>query len=343
MAWRVGILGAGDMGKVHAGILRREKRVRVAAVADPDTEARRYLAAVCDAKPLATLEALLAEKLDVLFISSPNFTHAPAVLAALEKKLHVFCEKPMALNLQEADQILSAVQRSGRLYQLGFNRRFAPAYLAVKMTIEAGFTPFLADIKMNEGELRHREWIQDPAATGGFLNENTLHFLDMVQWLQGPIREIFAVGKANLYRDLNDFVLTLLTENGHMAAITASGHATWYYPTERVELIGAHEILITEELEKVSHSPEVRRPAQITDFSQLSREQKWGYEQEIQAFLDGIEHGLSSPYSAEMGYEIMQLVQACYESVRSGQKVLVPAREKGGFMRQRQEALAAVL
>ncbi len=343
MTWNVGILGAGDMGKIHGAILRNEPRVRVAAIADPHVERRRHLAALCNAKPLACLEELLRENLDILFITSPNFTHCEAVLAALEKKLHVFSEKPMALNMQEADQVLDAVRRSGRQYQLGFNRRFAPVYQAVKRKIDEGFTPYVADIKMNEGEMRNRDWIQDPARTGGYLNENTLHFLDMVQWLQGPISEIFVAGRANVYQDMTDFVMTLVTQTGRLASISTSGHATWFYPWERMEVIGDHEALITEEVEKITHSPEVRAAKQTTDFFQLSKECKWGYEGEVKAFLYSIEKGLPSPYSAEMGYEIMQLVQACYQSVRSGQKVIVPPREKGAFMRQRQEALAAAL
>ncbi len=334
MTYRVGILGAGDMGRVHSSILLADLRVQIVAVADKATERARLLAAHSQAKVLSSLEDLLKENLDILFVCSPNFTHRDAVLAALAKGLHVFSEKPMALNLQEGQEILDAVKKSRRVYQLGFNRRFSPAYLAVKEKIQAGFKPYVMDIKMNEGEMKNRDWITAANLTGGYLNENTLHFFDMVQWLAGPIREIFAVGRANLYRDMTDFVLTFVTEKETLASVTTSGHATWFYPWERMEVIGDHEALITEETQKVMHSQGLREASQQTDYFQLTSEKRWGYQDEVKAFLDAIENRSPSVYNAEMGFEILQLVAACYESVRTGKKITMPARKKRGFIRK---------
>ena len=333
MTLRVGILGAGDMGKIHAGILRSDRRVHVVGVADTDTERAHLLAAPSKAKPLASLEDLLREKIDILFVTSPNFTHCKTVVAALKKNIHVFSEKPMALNLAEGLEILDAANTSRGLYQLGFNRRFAPAYLAVKERINKGFIPYVADIKMNEGEMTSRDWITNVSKTGGYLNENTLHFLDMVQWLQGPIREIFAVGRKNIYKDMTDFVITLVTQNDRLASISTSGHATWFYPWERMEVLGDHEALITEEVEKTAHSPGLRQEIRVKDFFQLTREKKWGYEDEVKAFINAVANGGASAYGAEMGFEILQLVAACYQSVESGQKVVLPPRKKGSCIR----------
>ena len=335
--WRVGILGAGDMGRTHVLTLRSDPRVQIVAVADPDSERARLLAAPSKAKVLVSLEGLLEEKIDILFVTSPNFTHAEAAVAALVKNIHVFSEKPMAVNLEEGRRILEAARKSQAVYQLGFNRRFAPAYLAVKERIMNGFTPYLLYAKMNEGEMTNRDWITNPARTGGYLNENTLHFLDMVQWLAGPIREVFAVGKTNVYKDMTDFVITLVSETDCIASISTSGHATWFYPWERMEVIGDHEAMITEEVEKFSHSPGIRKEIRTTEFFQLTREQKWGYEGEVKAFLDTIEKGGASPYGAQLGYKILQLVRACYESVETGKKIILPSRTNGGFIREPKE------
>ncbi len=326
MTLRVGILGAGCMGKIHATTLQGDKRVQIVAVADVDAERARVLAAPSKAKHLSSLEQLLNEKLDVLFVTTPNFTHRDAALAALSQNIHVFSEKPMALNLDQGREILEAAKKSRALYQLGFNRRFSPAYLAVKKKISEGFIPYLADIKMNEGEMTNRPWITDHAKTGGYLNENTLHFLDMIQWLQGPIKEIFAVGRANVYQDMTDFILTFVTENDRLASISTSGHATWFHPWEKVEIIGDHEALVTEEVKKVMYSPGNQKEIQVTYFNQFTMEHQWGYVGEVKAFLDAVETRGSSPYGAEMGFEILQLIAACYESVKTGKKITVPAR-----------------
>ena len=321
------------MGRIHGTILQGDPRVRIVAVADPNTQRAKNLAALSSARPVSSLDDLLLQKIDVLFITSPNFTHREAAVAALERNIHVFCEKPMGLNLQDGRVILDTVRNSRALYQLGFNRRFAPAYLAVKEKISGGFIPYVADIKMNEGEMTNRNWIADASKTGGHLNENTLHFLDMVQWLQGPIREIFGVGRANVYEDTTDIILTLVTQDDRIASITTSGHATWLHPWERLELIGDHEAMVTEETETVMYSPGNRKEIQVTYFHQFSMEYQWGYYGEVKAFLDAIENDGPSPYSADMGFEILQLIQSCYRSIQTGQKIILPPRENGSCIR----------
>ena len=329
MTFRIGILGAGDMGNVHANILRADPRVQVVAVADPDTERARLLAAPSRAKILGSLEELLSEGINILFICSPNFTHAQAAIAALKENVHVFSEKPMAVNEADAGRIAEAAAKSSGIYQLGFNRRFSPAYVAIREKISAGFIPYLLDIKMNEGEISNRPWAMDTKKTGGHLHENVLHFFDLIQWLQGPIREIFAFGRKNVYEDMTDFTISFVTQNERLASISTSGHATWFHPWERVEVIGNHEAMITNEVEDFTYSPGNRREIQTKHFYQFSREVKWGYEGEIRAFLDSIEKGTPSLYTAEMGLEIFRLVECAYESARTGKKVTIPPKTSG--------------
>ncbi len=334
MTYRVGILGAGDMGRIHGATLLTDPRVKIVAVADPDKERARLLAAPSQAKPAATLDDLLAEKIDMLFVASPNFTHCQVVCTALERNIHVFSEKPMGLNLDEGRKVLETARKSKALYQLGFNRRFSPLYLAIHDRVTKGFKPYVIDIKMNEGDMTNRPWITDRKLTGGYLNENTLHFFDMVQWLAGPIREIFAVGKANIYQDMTDFVLVVATENGTLANISTSGHASWFYPWERMEVIGDHEALINDEAENLIYSPGIRKPIEVTNYFQIPKDKKWGYEDEVKAFLNAVEKGLPSPYGAEMGFEILQLIAAAYQSVETGRKISVPPRVKDGVIRE---------
>jgi len=262
MALRVGILGAGYMGTTHATLLARDERVKVTTVADTDAARAEVLAPKVGAKAVASLEALLDAGIEALFVTTPNTTHRAPVLAALEAGVHVFSEKPMATSLADARRILEAASRGRGLYQVGHNRRFAPAYKAAKARIADGSLRVTsAHIKMNRGELRQPPWVGDRAVTGGFLYESTIHLLDMARWLLGEVAWVQVAGGAHVYREPDDFSMLLGFASGVHAAFTSCAHSTWLFPFERVELFGAHAALVTEEMdgalveEAAGHSP----------------------------------------------------------------------------------------
>ncbi len=321
MTARIGILGAGDMGRTHGECLREDSRADVVAVADPDSERADLLAHQCGARALESLEQLLDLGLDAIYVTSPNWTHQEAVSRALDAGVHVFSEKPMALTLEDAKTIVEHVERSGKIYQLGFNRRFAPAYQFVRQKVDDGFTPYVINIRMNEGEMTNRPWITDRTKTGGYLNENTIHFMDMVRWLIGDPTEVFCLAAANCYPDQVDFVIAFGFDGGRMASVTTSGHASWFYPWERMEVVGNHEALVTEEVLRVMHSPGNKQAAIWQEFFQLPKHEQWGYKGEDIHFVSAVLGEAESAFTASEGYKAMCLVEACYESARTGQKV----------------------
>ncbi|MBI3893233.1 MAG: Gfo/Idh/MocA family oxidoreductase [Candidatus Wallbacteria bacterium] len=323
MTVKVGILGAGDMGRMHGDMLSKDARVQVVAVADLDAKRADLLAHQCGARPLETLDQLLDCGLDAIYITSPNWTHLEAVTRSLSAGLHVFSEKPMAISMTDAKKVLEAVERSPKVYQLGFNRRFAPVYKFCRERVEAGFKPYVVNIRMNEGEMTNRPWITDRARTGGYLNENTIHFMDMLRWLVGDPTEVFALGEANCYADQVDFVIAFKFDGGRMASITTSGHASWFYPWERMEIVGDHEALVTEEVLRVMHSPGVAKPAVWYDYFQVPKPAQWGYEGGDRSFVSAVLGEGPSAFTASEGYKAMALVEACYESIRTGQKVVL--------------------
>jgi len=118
---------------------------------------------------------LLGQKPDAVWVTTPNTLHTEAVLDALAAGAHVFSEKPMATTLPEAKRIAAAVKKAGRIYQLGFNRRFAPVYVRLyELIAEKHIHPHSLHVKMNRGELMHPSWVGDPKVTGGFLYESTV-------------------------------------------------------------------------------------------------------------------------------------------------------------------------
>lgn len=330
MTVKVGILGAGDMGRMHGDMLSKDPRVQVAGVADLDAKRADLLAHACGARPLSTLDQLLDLGLDAVYITSPNWTHVEAVSKSLAAGLHVFSEKPMALTLEDARGVVATVEKAKTVYQLGFNRRFSPVYRFARERVEAGFIPYVTNIRMNEGEMTNRPWITDRSRTGGYLNENTIHFMDMLRWLVGEPREVFALGADNCYADQVDFVVAFKFDGGRMASITTSGHASWFYPWERMEIAGDHEAIVTEEVLRVMHSPGVAKPAVWYDYFQLPKPTQWGYEGEDRHFINACLGEAPSAFTASDGYKAMALVDACYESIRTGQKVMLGAANVDG-------------
>src|SRR5438552_1516549 len=137
MTVRVGIVGGGNMGATHARDLMADARVQIVGVADVVRAKAEALARETGARAF--------ERVEAVYVTTPNTKHPPAVLAALARDVHVFCEKPMATSLADARRLREAARRSRGIYQVGHNRRFAPAYRFLKQRIAEGFQPYLAN------------------------------------------------------------------------------------------------------------------------------------------------------------------------------------------------------
>ncbi len=324
MGLKVGIIGAGHMGKVHTQVLTEDERVSLTGIVDTKKEAREALAAEFKTKAFASLDDLVGEGVGAIYINTPNTTHAEHTSRVLKENIHIFCEKPMATSFQDAKKILKLLKSKNIVYQVGHNRRFAPVYKFAKSLIQNGkFIPYSAHVKMNRGELRNPPWVSDPNITGGFLYESTIHLLDMVRWLLGEVKKVECIGQKSVYNEIDDFALLLTFTSGRIATFFSSAHASWIFPFERIELFGEHSAIITEEIEKVTFS---RLEGEIItrDYSQYPELVKWGYVEEDRLFIDAVLKERKPAVSAWEGYKSVELVEACYRSVEKKQSIDLP-------------------
>jgi myo-inositol 2-dehydrogenase/D-chiro-inositol 1-dehydrogenase len=317
---RVGFAGGGFIAGVHAGVLGALPGARAAAVFEPDGARAEAFAAATGARAVPSFEALL-EGCDAVYVCAPNARHADFAVAALEAGLHVFSEKPMATSPEDACRVREAAARSRGVYQVGFNKRFAPVYRALKERIEAGeLTPRWAHMKMNRGELRQPPWVADPAQTGGFLYETPVHLLDLACWLFGPAREV--VCRARSCSDqLDDFAMLLTFASGLTATFASCAHATWLFPFERIEVYGDHATAVTEEMERVTFQLGLDAEAWTRDASALPVPERWGYAAEDAAFLAAVRGEAPPAVDAGAGERAVLLVDACYRAAASGAPV----------------------
>jgi len=322
---KIGIMGAGYIAGVHASVLARDERTELTAVYDVDGQAAVKLAGAHNATAVATTLELL-ERCDAVYITTPNTQHVSLAIASIETGKHVFCEKPLATNIADAERVFKKASDARGVFQVGHNRRFAPVYATLKRMLSETHRPHSAHVKMNRGELLKPEWTGDPSVTGGFLYETPIHMFDMMRFLFGEIRSIDAIGSSHEYPEIDDFSALLRFESGMHATLASSADASWLFPFERVEVFCHHATIATREMESISYSEGLDGRHSTRSMQQLSKEEKWGYAQEDRAFIDSIIDGAVVPVTAFDGFKSVELVDACYRAVHTGERIYVRER-----------------
>ncbi len=244
-----GLIGAGWIGSFHGETLaRRLPDARLAAVADPFPDAAERLSAPKSYRD--PLELIADPDIAAVAICSPAATHADLVVAAARAGKHVFCEKPMALTLEDADRAIEAARSAGVALQVGFNRRFARDFADMHARIIEGSigTPqLLRSLTRDPGisvevAARVKPWT--------IFNETLIHDFDTLCWLNPGARvtEVYAQADALIHPQFADqgfldtSVVQLRFDNGAFAVAEASFSAVYGYDV-RGEVFGSDGIL----------------------------------------------------------------------------------------------------
>jgi len=323
---RIGLIGAGGIGEVHANILSRDKRANIVGIADVDEKRARILGEKIGCNSYTDYEQLLElPHIDGVYVAVPNAFHTNIVLQAIRRGINVFSEKPMATDFDEAKKIYNEVEKTGIIYQIGFNKRFAPLYRKIKDILNKRGNPFLAWVKMNRGELKNPPWVGNPKVSGGFLYETAIHILDILRFFFGEIRRVKCIAKSNVYSSqLDDFIITLNFESEIIVSLISSGHTTWMYPFERIEIYGDHWSIDTQEFEVLRYCPGLEKSILVEDFSPLNKEKRWGYVEENSKFIEALIKKKAPPVTHLDGFKAAEIVEACYRSAREKREVSLP-------------------
>jgi myo-inositol 2-dehydrogenase / D-chiro-inositol 1-dehydrogenase len=251
-----GLIGAGWIGSFHAETLaNRVPGARLAAVADPEPAAAARLSAPRTYRD--PLDLIADRSIDAVAICSPAATHTDLVVAAAQSGKHVFCEKPMALTLNDAERAIDAARTAGVALQVGFNRRFAPDFADMRAQIVEGAigTPQLL-----------RSLTRDPGITADvaarvkpwtIFNETLIHDFDTLCWLNPGARvtQVYAQADALIHPQFADTglldtaVVQIRFDNGAFAIAEASFQAAYGYDV-RGEVFGSGGVL------QAGHAPE---------------------------------------------------------------------------------------
>jgi myo-inositol 2-dehydrogenase/D-chiro-inositol 1-dehydrogenase len=328
MPHKIGIVGAGGAGSIHAAILAKDARVTLQSVFDVDKAHAQAMATKFGCQPARSLEELFNE-CDAVYICTPNTTHEDIATQVLDAGKHVFCEKPFALTLEYATRLRNRAVRSGLVYQVGHNRRFAPVYKILKGAIDLGeFRPLSVHAKMNRGELINPPWVWNSSLTGGFLYETPVHMFDLMTYFFGKVEWVQVAARAHEHGELDDFSILLSFHSGLQATMKTYAHASWHFPFERFEVYGMHATYETFEMERISFTSGLENRTTTYDFSLATMHEKWGYVEEDCLFVDALDGKSPAPVTADDGYNVVELIEACYQSAKEGARVHLGALAK---------------
>jgi myo-inositol 2-dehydrogenase/D-chiro-inositol 1-dehydrogenase len=172
---RIGVIGVGLMGKTHAtNLITRIPNGNLSGIADSNIAlARKVGGELGISNVYSDYRELINNDVDAVIIATPSFAKPELVSAALEKGKHVFCEKPLCVDLDDAKRLESAVKRSGLVFQMGFQRRFDPSLLRAKEAVESGKVGkiLLITSRTRDQPGSIASWEDDPKLSGGIFSK----------------------------------------------------------------------------------------------------------------------------------------------------------------------------
>ena len=200
---KAGIIGCGGMGNMHAQACIVSGLAELVAVADEDKSRAEIMAAKLGCGALAVDELLQHPGIETVMICTPTPTHKNLALKAIEAGKNVFLEKPLARNLQEANEIVQAASAHGVFAQVGHVLRFWPEYTYLKQTAESGCLGKLVSLKMSRVSARPgwaaNNWYLDSSQSGGAALDLHLHDTDFIHYLLGKPAKVYASGVKDGY------------------------------------------------------------------------------------------------------------------------------------------------
>ncbi|MHA1871587.1 MAG: inositol 2-dehydrogenase, partial [Promethearchaeota archaeon] len=254
----IGVIGAGRIGKLHiTNIIKNIPELKIKYVADIMIEdAKKWLSTLNIDRLTADYREILEDNdIEAVLICSPTDTHAKIIQEAAKAGKHIFCEKPIAIDLQIIKETLEIVKEAGVKLMIGFNRRFDHNFKRVRDEVSSGRIgePHIIKITSRDPAPPPLEYIK---VSGGLFNDMTIHDWDMARFLggeeTGDIVEVFAMGDvlvdekiATEGKDIDTCAVVLKYENGAMGLIDNSRQAVYGYD-QRVEVFGSKGLALAD-------------------------------------------------------------------------------------------------
>lgn len=327
---RVGLIGCGRIGRVHADSVTVHGRAELARVVDPVEAAAREVGERFGASWSTDVDAVLGDPaIDAVVVASPTPTHVDLLTTAVRAGKAVLCEKPIDLDIARVDACRAAVGPLADRVMLGFNRRFDPSFADIRARVAAGEIGTLEQLTIIS-----RDPAPPPAGyvatSGGLFRDMTIHDLDMARFFLGEVVEVTATA-ANLVSaeiaeagDVDTAVVVLRGSGGALCSITNSRRAAFGYD-QRLEAFGALGMLAAanQHPTSVRFSGSARTDVAPPYHAFFLDRYTPAYRAEMDAFVTGVEEGTAFSPGFTDGRAALVLADAANESLRTGAAVKV--------------------
>jgi predicted dehydrogenase len=319
---RVGLIGPGGFAArvlVPALVAGGARLVAVAGGSGPSAEAA---ARTLGFERVAESEAALIadDSVDAVVVATRHASHASLVRQALEAGKHVFCEKPLALTLEELDDVLRAAAESTGILAVGFNRRFAPLLGELRDFVVSPPSPVTTTYRVSAGRLPTDHWTHDLEQGGGRLIGEGCHFIDSLLFVTGSeIEEVHATGYGDSQLPVqarDNVAVTLGFANGSVGSIVYVADGSGRVSKERLEAFSGSRSAILDDYRSLELFGTDGKE------SRGGRSQEKGHRFEVDAFLRGAEQG-QAPVPLDEVANVSLATLAAVESLRTGQTIRV--------------------
>ena len=327
---RIGLIGTGRIGQVHAATIAESTNAELTWVADVFVEGAQKTAAQYGGKATADAAEIFASgEVDAVVVASPTPTHIDLISAAIDAGVHVLCEKPIDLDIARVESLRAKANASKINIALGFNRRFDQQFAEIHERMiagEIGNLEQLTIISRDPGPAG-KDYL---SVSGGIFRDMTIHDFDMARFFVPNIVSVYAAGANTFSQDIKDLgdydsaVVTLRGANNELVSITNSRHAAYGYD-QRLEAFGDKGALLATNISPTTvkqysaTSVEARKP-----YMELFLERyAFSYRKELALFIEGISTGKNLNPTFDDGRAALILADAATESARTGKTIAV--------------------
>jgi inositol 2-dehydrogenase len=332
MKLKVGLIGLGRLGRVYARDLSsRLAETELTAVADTNAELARNIASEFDVpRSYGRAEDLLADpNVDAVVIVSPTHTHKDVVIAAMKAHKPTFCEKPLALTLDECRAMDTVATTSGVFFQMGFMRRFDPGYAAAKKQVEEGRVGRPVVFKSTSRDpYRPSLEYANPASSGGILVDMGIHDFDLARWFMGEVRSVTAIGGVLAYPemasvgDIDNAIATLVFTDGRLGVIDLTRNGIYGYDIT-TELLGTEGTVRVGYLRETPVLTMTKNHVSHDTVPYFMERFERAYTLQLQNFAQNVLHDRQPPITIRDGVEALRVALAASKAYKSGQPVAV--------------------
>jgi polar amino acid transport system substrate-binding protein len=262
-------------------------------------------------------EVINDEDVNLIVIATRHESHAELARRALERGLHVFVEKPLALNEEELERVLAAARNSTGRLMVGFNRRFSPLARAARDFFAGRQTPLSISYRVNAGRIPREHWAQDPREGGGRIIGEVCHFIDLMHFLTGALTtRVYAEAIASRSQEVVDedsVFITLRLSDGSNGSIAYLAEGDKALPKERVEIFGAGKSFVLDD-----YCSSARYQQGREEQTRLRAQDK-GQAEEVRAVCEVVLKGTEAPIALSDLATTTRATFRIRESLRTGQ------------------------